>query len=90
MLMQVLWSCPDPYGVRGVEELARSIAYERGQSITEAIGEALAARLNQLGPEKRYDRDYAIIGAAAAIDRGEPVLFKGDDFSQTDCAKVPL
>ena len=27
---------------------------------------------------------------AAAIDREKPVLFKGNDFSQTDCAKVSL
>ena len=51
---------------KGVEELARSLAYERGESITEAIGEALVARLHQLGPQKRYERDYAIISAAAA------------------------
>ena len=27
---------------------------------------------------------------AAAIDQGEPILFKGDDFSSTDCAKVDV
>ena len=48
-----------------VEELARALAYERGESITEAICEALVARLNQLGPERRFERDYDIIRTTA-------------------------
>ncbi len=27
---------------------------------------------------------------AAALDQGEPILFKGEDFSKTDCTKVVM
>jgi len=44
-----------------VEVLARSLAYERGLSITDAILEALESRLQQLGQAPRLARDLACI-----------------------------
>jgi len=44
-----------------VEALARSLAYERGESITDAILEALESRLQQLGQAPRLARDLATI-----------------------------
>ncbi len=40
-----------------VEALARHLAYERGESITDAILEALEFRLRQLGQAPRMARD---------------------------------
>lgn len=48
-----------------VEELARLLAYERGTSLTDALLEALDARLRQLGPESRMQRDMAAMERAA-------------------------
>jgi len=50
---------------RQVEDLARMLAYERGLSITDALLEALEARLRQLGPGNRLGRDLAIMEEAA-------------------------
>jgi antitoxin VapB len=44
-----------------VEELARSLAAARGESITEAILEALEARLTDLHCPSRKDRDFALL-----------------------------
>jgi len=57
-----------------LEELARTLAYERGESITDAILEALEARLNQLGPVPRLARDVAIMENAAQRIAALPVL----------------
>jgi antitoxin VapB len=57
-----------------LEELARALAYERGESITDAILEALEARLNQLGPVPRLSRDIALMENAALRIAALPVL----------------
>jgi len=57
-----------------LEELARALAYERGESITDAILEALEARLNQLGPVPRLSRDIALMENAAQRIAALPVL----------------
>lgn len=50
-----------PLSIRNpkVEELARRLAAERGESITEAVQEALEARLADLKGPGRQERDIA-------------------------------
>ena len=44
-----------------VEELARILAAERGESMTEAIQEALEARVAELTGPRRAERDLALL-----------------------------
>ena len=57
-----------------VEALARSLAYERGLSITDAILEALESRLRQLGQAPRMARDLATIEASMKRIASLPTL----------------
>jgi antitoxin VapB len=59
---------------RHLEELARRLAYERGESLTEAILEALETRVGQLGPVSRLERDLARIENAVLRITCLPVL----------------
>jgi hypothetical protein len=69
-----------------LEELARTLAYERGESITDAVLEALKIRLNQFGPFPRLSRDLAImentvlrIAALPELSRAHPDEIIGYD-----------
>jgi len=57
-----------------LEELARRLAYERGKSLTDAILEALEARVCQLGPVSRLERDLSRIENAVLRIASLPVL----------------
>ena len=60
-----------------VEALARNLAYERGESITEAIREALESRLLQLGQTPRLARDLDAIEAGIRRIASLPTLSNG-------------
>lgn len=49
-----------------VEELARLLAFERGESLTDAILEALEARLAALRNGPKHERDFALIDRLGA------------------------
>jgi antitoxin VapB len=74
-----------------LEELARALAYERGESITDAILEALQIRLNQLGPEPKLVRDLAIMENTARRVAALPVLSRenADDIMGYDQDGLP-
>ena len=71
-----------------VEELARSLAAARGESITEAILEALEARIAELQGPSRKERDIALlkgigrrVAALPDIDPRSPEEIVGYDES---------
>lgn len=70
---------------REAHELAAELARLTGESMTKAVTEALRERLER----KRRERAPALnfgdcFAYALAKATGEPLLFKGDDFGQTD------
>lgn len=60
-----------------VEALARQLAYERGESITDAILEALEYRLRQLGQAPRMARDLETIENSVKRIAALPELSSG-------------
>lgn len=67
------------------EQLIRELAALTGETQTEALTRAARERLDRL---HRDDRRGRVTRAAQrfqeAVATGEPLLFKGDDFGQTD------
>lgn len=57
-----------------LEELARHLAYERGESLTDAIFEAIEMRVGQLGPVSRLERDITRIENAVLRIASLPIL----------------
>src|ERR1044071_3520503 len=75
--------------------LARELAALTGESMTVAVSEALRERIERVQAYRDYGRGSGhparlnfgdCFAYALARATGEPLLFKGDDFRQTDIA----